>query len=249
MDAPKPKAISDRDEVEATLREDLALANHILVNEGVLDGFGHVSARDPLDPTRFYLSRNMAPALVHPDDIRIFDLDGNIVNSEPVSVYLERFIHSSIYKARPDASGIVHSHSASVVPFSVSKNTQLRPICHMAGFLRNYAPVYEIRDHAGQSSDLLIKNPELGDSLATCLDQHSIVLMRGHGVTVVGRDLRQTVFRAIYTERNASIQSAAHFLGESTFLTESEAISADEANSGQVDRAWNYWVHQVVNAR
>ncbi len=115
------------------LLEDLALANHILVNEGVLDGFGHISVRNPNNPDRFFIARSMAPALVEVTDVVEVDLDGNVHDAQGRRTYVERFIHSAIYKARPDVMSVVHSHSPAVIPFGVT-GARLRPICHMSGF-------------------------------------------------------------------------------------------------------------------
>jgi ribulose-5-phosphate 4-epimerase/fuculose-1-phosphate aldolase len=226
------------------LREELATANRILFRQGVVDAFGHVSARHPESPDRYLLSRNMAPALVTAGDIIMFELDGTPVNdSRPV--YLERFIHGEIYRLRPDVMSVVHSHSPAVLPFSVTRNVRLRPISHMGGFLPAQTPVFEIRLAAGDETDLLIRNSELGEALAQDLGCHSVVLMRGHGLTVVGESLRQAVFRAVYTELNARVQAEAMRLDEVIFLTEREAAAAALANDGQIARAWDFWKQQT----
>jgi HCOMODA/2-hydroxy-3-carboxy-muconic semialdehyde decarboxylase len=224
---------------------DLVAANHILFTHRVVDGFGHASVR--IAPDRFLLARNMAPGLVTADDILTFDLDGEAIDAQGRSVYLERFIHGEIYRARPDVQGIVHSHAATVIPFGVSQ-MPLRPIFHMAGFLRGPAPIFEIRDHAGESSDLLIRNRELGVALAGSLGGNAVVLMRGHGATIVGNSLPQAVYRAVYTAVNAGLQSEALKLGDVTFLTEGEADAAAATNDGQLARAWDLWKRQAAEA-
>jgi HCOMODA/2-hydroxy-3-carboxy-muconic semialdehyde decarboxylase len=226
--------------VDPQLIEDLVDANHILYNERVLDAFGHVSVRHPQRPERFLLARNMAPALVGYDDIQTFDLDGNAIDDDR-RVYLERFIHSEIYRARPDVAAVVHSHSPSVVPFSVVKAATFRPISHMCGFLGNGAAHFEIRDFAGESTDLLIRNAMLGNALAGTLRDNNAVLMRGHGSTVVGVTLKQVVYRAIYTEINARLLSDALKLGAVEYLTPAEAHATMTTNEGQLERPWAFW--------
>jgi HCOMODA/2-hydroxy-3-carboxy-muconic semialdehyde decarboxylase len=221
---------------------ELVDANHILFDQGVVDGFGHVSRRHPEQPDRFLLSRSMAPALVGARDILVFDLDGAAVETGAPAPYLERFIHSEIYRRRPDVMAVVHSHSPAVVPFSVVSSMPLRPVCHMCGFLGAATPVFEIRDFAGSGSDLLIRDARLGAALAQSLGQGTAVLMRGHGATVVGGTLRQAVFRAIYTEVGARLQAEALRLGPVTYLTEEEAEAAARSNDGQIDRAWALWL-------
>lgn len=231
-----------------TLFEDVATANHILFDQGILDAFGHVSARHPSDPGKFLLSCNVAPTLVTQDDILTIDLDGRVIDELGRRSYLERFIHAEIYRRRPDVMAVVHSHAASVLPFTISKNAKLCSVCHMAGFICSETPVFEIRDFAGEASDMLIRNSELGARLADCLGANAVVLMRGHGMTVVGEDIRQAVFRAVYTETNARIQMNAMAIGAMVPMTSQEGVAADAANSGQVDRAWSLWAMQAERA-
>jgi ribulose-5-phosphate 4-epimerase/fuculose-1-phosphate aldolase len=227
--------------VSLTIRE-LVEANHILFDQGVVDGFGHVSVRHPAQPDRFLLARSMAPALVTEKDVLVFDLDGAPVEAGGPAAYLERFIHGEIYRKRPDVVAVVHSHSPAVVPFSAVTGTKLRPIFHMCGFLGAGTPVFEIRDFAGSESDLLISDNRLGAALAQSLGQGPAVLMRGHGSTVVGNTLRQAVFRAVYTEVGARLQTEAMKLGSVTYLTEGEAAATTNTNNTQIDRAWYLWL-------
>jgi len=172
----------------AALIDDIVTGSRVLAAFGVLDGFGHVSARDPGNPGHFLMSRSLAPALVTADDIMAFDLDGNAVDARGRSVFLERFIHSEIYKARPDVMAVVHTHSPGVVPFTVSQ-VPLRPIYHNAAFLAAGAPVWDIAKDFG-ATDMLVRNPAIGRSLAQTLGGKSVVLMRGHGDVTVGPSVR-----------------------------------------------------------
>jgi ribulose-5-phosphate 4-epimerase/fuculose-1-phosphate aldolase len=220
---------------------DLAIANHILYDQGVVDAFGHVSVRHAQYPDRFLLARNMAPGLVTAADIIEFDLEGRPLNDAGRKVYLERFIHSEIYKARPDVMAVVHSHSPTVVPFSIVKNTPFCAVCHMAGFIGAHPPVFEIRDFGGDDTDLLITNNALGKGLASTLGDQALVLMRGHGSTVVADGLRKAVYRAVYTEVNARTQAEAMRIGEVIPLSAAEGVTAARSTEGQAERAWNLW--------
>jgi len=226
---------------DAGLLEDLVAANRILFKQRVVDAFGHVSVRHDKAPDRFLLARNMAPGLVTQDDIVEFDLEANPVDARGRRVYLERFIHSEIYRARPQVMAIVHSHAPEVVPFGVVSTVKLRPIWHMSGFLGEGTPVFEIRDHAGDDSDLLIRSRALGKQLCSSMHDSHVVLMRGHGATVVGESLPEAVFRAIYTQKNAELQLQAEQLGEVNFLTAGEARSTTVSVGSQIERAWNLW--------
>ena len=226
------------------LLQDLVLANHILFNEGVLDGFGHISARDPSDPGRFHISRMIAPALATVDDILEVDLDDVVHDKQNRRTYVERFIHSEIYKARPDVHSVVHSHSPTVIPFGVT-GTRLRPVCHMSGFLGNKTPTYEIRDFIGERSSLLVTNRKLGKALAETLGAQNVALMRGHGSVVVGASIKQVIYRAVYTEVNARLQAQSLALGDPVYLTDGECAETAEAMDVHLDRPWQLWVRRA----
>jgi HCOMODA/2-hydroxy-3-carboxy-muconic semialdehyde decarboxylase len=222
------------------LIDDLVSANHILYREGVVDGFGHVSVRDARDPERFLLSRSLAPGRVRARDIMEFGMDGEPLNARGRRPYLERFIHSEIYRARPDVVAVVHSHSPSVIPFGVT-GTSLRPVFHMSGFLGAGTPNFEIRESGGPATDMLIRDRKLGAALAKSLGTASFALMRGHGSVAVGSALKQVVYRAIYAEVNARLQSEALRLGAINFLNDAEAANAARTNDGVIDRPWELW--------
>ncbi|MEN8583995.1 class II aldolase/adducin family protein [Burkholderia sp. RS01] len=237
--------IQKRDSRDAGLKTDLVAANRILVRQGVLDAFGHVSARSAPGASTFLLSRNLAPGSVTHHDLMVHDLEGAVLDDDRPA-YLERFIHAEIYRRRPDVMSVVHSHSPAVVPFSVVE-APFRPVIHMAGFLNpERTPVFEISDFAGNSSDLLITNCQLGSQLAGVLGEGSVALMRGHGSIAVGSSLPEAVYRAVYTEVNARTQFEASALGTPRFLSDGEAKSADQSVGGQALRAWGVWRAQAT---
>lgn len=225
------------------LVDKLVYANRILYDHGVVDGLGHASVRHDTAPETYLLSCNRAPGMVRRQDIVCYDYDGNAVSDTTERPYLERFIHSEIYRARPDVMAIVHSHSPSVLPFAVTKNA-LKPLFHMSGFLGEGSAHFEIRE-AGGNTDMLIRSSYLGEALAKSLGRHSCVLMRGHGSTVVGTTLEQAIYRAIYAEVNAKLQLATQPLGEIMFLNKEEAQLSSDMNDGQIPRSWNLWVKRL----
>ena len=226
------------------LIDDLVSANHILFKEGVVDGFGHVSVRDERDPERFLLSRSIAPATVTARDVMEFGMDGEPLNARGRKPYLERTIHSEIYRARPDVVAVVHSHSPALIPFGIT-GTSLRPVFHMSGFLGLATPIFEIRETGGPATDMLIRDRKLGAALARTLGAAPFALMRGHGSVAVGATLKQVVYRAIYAEVNARLQSEALRLGTITYLNDAEAANAARANDGVIDRPWGLWKARV----
>lgn len=232
--------------------DDLVAAYRTLASLNVLDAFGHVSVRDPRNPNRYLMSRSIAPEAVTAADILVLDLDSQIVDrkDEGTLLYRERFIHGEIYKVRPDVNAVVHSHSPTVVPFTVTR-AKLRPILHNAGFLGYGAPLFEIRKCAGNATDLLVETPALGKALARSLGKNAaVVLMRGHGDSVVGPTLRDAVFRAYYTEVNARLQLQAITIGGPiNFLTKEEAITSSEAMLRAAARPWALWRAKALAAR
>src|SRR5215471_8556690 len=238
-------AAADSPAPDPRLIADLVTANHILYDQHVVDAFGHVSIRHDKRPDRFLLARSMAPALVTAADILEFDLDGNPLAAAGRPVYLERFIHGEIYRARPDVVAIVHSHSHAVIPFGVVRSHRLRAIFHMSGFVGTETPIFEIRECVGDGSDLLVRNCELGVALAKALGPKSVVLMRGHGVTVTAPTLQEAVYRGVYVDVNARLQLQAIGRGAVNYLTESEGRAAAAANASQIGRAWELWKMKV----
>jgi ribulose-5-phosphate 4-epimerase/fuculose-1-phosphate aldolase len=226
------------------LVEDVVVANHILYDQGVVDGFGHISARHDKDPGRYLLSRSMAPALVTAAGIMEFDLDSNPIDPRGRALFLERFIHGEIYKSRPDVMAIVHSHSPAVLPFA-DTGVKLRPMNHIASFLGSGPPVFEIRSVAGAESDMLVRNNAIGKALAKTLGMNSVALMRGHGSVAAAQSVKHVVFRAIYTEVNARTEAEAMTLGKPNFLNDKEAAAATKTVDGLVERPWALWKQRV----
>lgn len=231
--------------VDTAVLEDIVVGSRILADFGVVDAFGHVSARHPSNPNHFLMSRSLAPALVTAGDVMEFDLDGNAIDANGRSVFLERFIHGEIYKARPDVMAVVHTHSPGVIPFTVSQ-VPLRPMFHNAAFLGAGVPVWEIRKDFGET-DMLVRDPQRGKSLADRLGDKSVVLMRGHGDVTVGPTVKVAVFRAYYTDVNARLQTQAVALGgEVNYLTAEEVAKADAVNLAVLDRVWNLWKMRIA---
>jgi ribulose-5-phosphate 4-epimerase/fuculose-1-phosphate aldolase len=220
---------------------DLVIASRTLAEHGVIDAYGHASARSEANPQRYLMARNLAPELVGEEDILEYDLESNAIDAKGRALYQERFIHGEIYKARPDVMAIVHNHSPSVVPFACTGH-EMRPIFHMAAFVGLGIPSWDIRD-AQRGTDMLVRSPYLGAHLAKGLGKHPAVLMRGHGSTVVAENLQRAVGRAIYLEVNARMQLQATLLagpsGHIVFMDDAEV--AANVSWQNYERSWNLW--------
>lgn len=219
--------------------EDLVAANRILAAQGILPGYGHVSMRHPDDPGRYLLSRSIAPELVTAEDIVAFDLDSVTDDSRGYSYYLERFIHGEIYKVRPDVNAVVHNHSPAVITFGIG-GTPLRPVFHQAAFFLDGIPIWDYRDF-GMADGALVHTPSRGEGLAEALADRPAVLMRNHGVAVVGSTLPMVVGRSITLEQNAQMQSDALARGSEIVYLEFEG----ETPGSDFERAWDLWKRQV----
>ena len=226
------------------LIEDLVTANRILASENVVDAFGHVSVRHPEDRGHFFLSRAKSPELVEPDDIMEFTLDGAPVDVRGQKPYLERFIHGAIYEARPEIQSVLHNHSRSVIPFSITEE-KLRPVVHSCATIGLDIPVWDAQDKF-DDTDLLISNLAMGRDFARVLGDHACALMRGHGCTVAGLSIREAVYSAVYLEVYAELQWKASRLGKIKYLSPGE-IEKIKSRLGQgkpgegYDRSWEYW--------
>lgn len=246
------------DTLTRTIAE-LALANKALDYEGVLDAYGHVSARHPEHPDRFLLSWSKSPGLVEPEDVMVFDLAGEPVEPDARPLYVERFIHAGIYRARPEVGAVVHSHAEDTLPFGLV-DVPLRPVIHSASNMGGPAPVWDIRDRFGDT-DLLVSNLAQADDLAATLGAGSVALMGGHGFVVATRTLIEAVRLATYTPKNARVLTAALRLGgETRFLSAGEIDarlfkpgstrgSAYDPSGSALGRAWTYYRHRVGACR
>jgi ribulose-5-phosphate 4-epimerase/fuculose-1-phosphate aldolase len=233
--------------MDKDLLDDLVAANRILAEHGVIDAYGHVSMRSPADPKRFFIARAIAPQTVQAEDILEYDLDSRPLdaggpNSGRDSVS-ERFIHSEIYRARPDVTSVVHNHSPSVIPFSVT-GVKMRALFHMASFIGDGLPVFEIRK-VKKGSDLLVRDPKLGAALAKTLGKEAAALMRGHGSVTVGENLPRAVGRSVYLEQSARMQLQALLLSNKiTYLDAAEVKASSPVQDYK--RAWPMWREKAL---
>jgi ribulose-5-phosphate 4-epimerase/fuculose-1-phosphate aldolase len=231
------------------LIEDLVAANRILAAMGVVDGFGHVSARHPHDSKRYLLSRARPPECITAEDIMEFTLEGEPLEARGRRPYNERFIHGALYEARADVNGVVHSHSPSVIPFGVAGET-LRPVMHMCATIGAEVPIWEPRKNFGDT-DMLVSDMAQGRDLAKAVGPGKSALMRGHGSVVAGRSLREAVYIAVYLEVNAHLQMDALRFGKKiNFLSPGEIQKIlDRQAKGKAsegfDRAWEGWCNRT----
>jgi ribulose-5-phosphate 4-epimerase/fuculose-1-phosphate aldolase len=232
----------------AEVRQELAIANRVLANEGVLDAFGHISVRHPTNPDRYLISRYGAAELMEPSDILELTLDSKPVEPTSARLFSELVIHGCIYQARPDVHSVCHHHAVSVLPYCIT-GVELVPVMHLGAALGGKVPFWDSRDEFGDTP-LLVTKPEEGHSLARALGKQWMVLLRRHGATVAGRSLRECVFRSIYTCRNAELQSRSMAIGSISTLSagETELCSSHSLTPRTLSRTWEYWSFRLQKA-
>jgi 3-hydroxy-2-methylpyridine-4,5-dicarboxylate 4-decarboxylase len=242
------RAVEQTKNVPRTSQEaiqQVVIANRILSNEGILDALGHVSVRNPENPSTFFQARSISPFEVTPEDILEIDLNGNLVTKTNMRPYGERIIHGAILKSRPEMNAVLHGHFAAVIPFSIT-NTAIRPITHLGSFLFQGVPIYDDYEPNG---GMLIRSRDEGERIAKHIGQHRVHLLRGHGCDIVAENLPRLVASAICLRENATIQWQTLLSGkEPKYLSPEEAKAAMEIalfDANPLDRMWGYWVARV----
>lgn len=229
---------------------ELVIANRLVAHLKLVDSFGHVTVRNPESPARFFMSRSRAPGLVTKEDILEFNQDSTPVDLRGMRPYSERFIHARLYRARPDVMAICHNHAHELLPLAITK-TVVRPALHTASVIGREVPVWDIRDHFGDTN-LLVTTNEMGDSLAAAVGNGKAALMRGHGSVVVGMTVQDAVFTTFYLRLNAEVLIKAMSMGkEITYLSPGEVdCSAELHNQSPThERAWEDWCLQAGVAK
>ena len=235
-----------RDPKEAAAIRELMIANRILAHQGVVDAFGHISVRNPVNPKRYFMARPRAPELVVEDDIWEFHLDSTPVEPKTLSIYSERYIHGGLYMARPDVNAVCHNHAYQLIPYGITE-TVMRPVLHVASVIGSEVPIWEIREEFGDTN-LLVTDNDRGRSLARAFGRGRAVLMRGHGATVGAHSLKACVYVAIYLMVNAELVREAKKLGgEITYLNQGEIKLLDTMNFAEppMERTWEYWARRA----
>jgi 3-hydroxy-2-methylpyridine-4,5-dicarboxylate 4-decarboxylase len=240
-------AASDTDEDRI---QDIITASHILTNEGILDSFGHISARSTKNPDHFFMPRAMPPALVSRADIIEVGLDCKPVVPDAPRLNGERYIHCQVYKARKDVQSVIHTHDLAVIPFGVA-GVPLRPVVVQAGFLPPEVPLFEIREAnvSEPKRGMLVLNAQLGDALAKKLGAGPVILMRGHGDTVMGRSVKEATVRTIYTHIDAQAQSAAMTLSSKITPLDEAELATNRAENFDADRPWQNYKQRLPDGR
>ena len=224
------------DVIEA-LKEKMVLACKVLQKQGMVDGYGHLTAR--LSDDRILSTPHMPPGKVALRDIIVIDGQGNKVEGlgEPNG---ETAMHTSIYKARPDVQCILHYHPDELIAVSIC-GQGIKVVANCGVDFYRGTPIYD--------SPVLIRNNQLGDKVAQTLGDRNAVLLRGHGGTVVAKDLDRLLRLGINLVRTAKIQIMAASLGsvKTHTIEECEQMTKNEDRPNRNRRFIDYYISEVVD--
>ena len=235
---------SNNTEVIADLKEKIAISTRILVRERLIGPFGHPSARVPGTDLVAVLGHTHDDvkdlAETNPDDVVIMDLNGEVVEGS-MEAPGERFMHTEIYRFRSDTGAVIHAHPMHCIAFSMT-DVPLAPVWHLCTLFADGVPVYD--------SAVQIDDPERGRAVAAALGERKGILLKGHGLTVVGSSIEEATVSAVNLERSARLQIMAQGLGSVTAIDRSEltgelltdGLTLDEYTHTQ----WDYWAVELA---
>ena len=230
-------------------KEQLVLANRILANEGILDGLGHVSIRNPENPDTFLQSRSLSPEFVTMDDVMEISFDGVVVTGiEGKSPYGERVLHGAILEIRSDINCVFHGHPLPIIPFTVCKDMPLKPVMNYGAIFFNGYGYY---DDSDVSSGMIIITPEEADRVARALGDKYACLLRGHGLVTTAENIPQLVLDTILLTKNAEVQLQIEATNKEPKLTTSEEGRAYRRimhGENALLRCWDYYVNRAKKA-
>lgn len=218
------------------LNEDIIAAARILSREGLVQGFGHVSARIP-DSDLFVITPRIALELVQPGQLVVVNLQGQVL-AAPAPPSFETALHTAIFNARPDVNAITRIHARTANMFSVT-DTPLDAVHNHGSFFSGGVPVFRTID--------LISTRELGEGAAAALGDAAAVLLQGNGQATVGRTIPEAVMMAIYLEEAAQVLYGAMQVGTPRFLPREAAGSRrkEALPPPDMERAWNFFKSRV----
>jgi len=190
---------------------------------------------------------DVAPGMVTAADIIEDDLDAKPVAAGNVAQYSERFIHSEIYKARPDVMAVLHAHTPELRVFGQS-NVRLRPVWNRALFIGDGLPNFDIVKVDRDATSLLINSPELGRALAGLMGKKDGALLLDHGIALADASLRGLVSRAYNLRLDARIQRMAIALGGTVNSFEAPGTASGPSRGAGAYPEWDYWKQIVVGS-
>jgi len=225
------------------LKAQVAACTRIFNAEGILDYSGHVSARLPDDSGFLIQSVHASRAELVPDDLYTLSYDGEIIDGptgEKVRPVSELYIHSEIYKVRPDVNAVLHAHPEVPILFTVAKGAKLHMVRNHGYRWRTGVPTLADTAH--------VDTPELGHALAETLDGHNGLLIRAHGIVLVAEDVPSLLIDGIHFDENAKAVLEASRLGEPQPMSDAELDIFEQRFSRpkHAVKLWKYYTGKSV---
>ena len=216
----------------------VAWACRILAMSGHEDfTLGHVSARG--DDGSVFMKRNgLGLNEITPDDVLTIDLERHKLAGDG-EVHLEAVFHTEVYKMRPDVGAVLHTHPPYATALGAT-DARLEMLNHDSALFKDGLPVFD------DTAELIV-HPEQGSAVARVLRQHRAVLLRNHGVLVVGKDVPSAVFAALTLERAIQIQVIAASLGNLRPMSPEMAtrLYPSKYRDEFVDGYWQFLIRQL----
>jgi L-fuculose-phosphate aldolase len=216
----------------------VAWACRILAAHGYEDlTLGHVSARDSEPDAMWIKRKGVSLAEVAPSDVLRTSINGDIENAS--DMHLEAVLHTEVYRARPDVRCVVHGHPLHATAFGAA-HADLAFISHDAVlFKEGIAALDEVPE--------LIVGKSQGEVVARALGERSALLMRNHGVVVVGKDVPWAVLTGLTLERAVQLQATAASLGELRPVPDEavEPLHEMKYQDAFLSEYWDAWVREL----
>jgi L-ribulose-5-phosphate 4-epimerase len=222
---------------ERGLREEIAACTLLLNDLEILGYSGHVSALLPDRKSFLIQPVDQSRASLQPDDLLQCDLDGKVIGGPPgQQPPSELYIHSEIFRARPDVAAVAHFHHDLTTVFTLVEGVALRPIKNHAVRWASGIPVHPDPSH--------VSDPALGRALAKSLGPHHAMLIRAHGEVVAAENVRALLIDCVHFVENAETMYRAAALGPVKPLEDAEvtAFLDDFDRDRHVAKLWKYYV-------
>ncbi|HEY7166290.1 MAG TPA: class II aldolase/adducin family protein [Candidatus Binatia bacterium] len=220
--------------VETDLREQLAACTRIFAMQGMIGVFGHVSVFDP-ETKRVFITPGMGSdkASLRAEHMVVTDLDGKPLEGKE-GPPVEWPIHTTLHAARFDALAIAHLHTPYATVFAIA-NREFRPVTLQAAIFADGVPLYPEAQ--------LITSVERGRNLLKVMGDKRVVLLRGHGIVVAGKNLQEVLYASLVLEDDTKKSIQAATLGEVGTISPEEcrAFGAEIALERRAQRAWTYF--------
>jgi L-fuculose-phosphate aldolase len=221
------------------LRETLTDAGRVLAMEGHGDYVaGHISVRLPGNSGRFLMKpAGIGIEEMRPDNIITVDIEGNKTDGA-MPRHNEVYIHSEVLRARDNVQCVIHSHPIHAVAFS----SLGRPLVAVGNDATSFAggrlPIFS------ETTDLIV-NQERGKAVARCLGEHSVLILRNHGIVATGGSIEEAVWNAIKLEKACRVQLLAESAGGPKLVAEGENLEKKRGRANRPDLQKNVFSYLV----